>query len=231
MPSLGKSESFHMQTEEWPRSGTVVSEFFHGHHSLTDEAWVIAGATKESVKEVVAAFVSRVLGKPHVVQGLGTIPVDLGRTGGERPPLPLSKVKTALLLALSRAKDVELLCRYLPTTELVREPTTSTAVGSPLPGFYDRAAVSTAGWQGGRRRGGVSEPCAILGHRFIAGQSLTTICFSLRTTHVVGTGFKTTERLREPSAADEPFRLDDGTELVPHQHCNWGSSVAFDGDR
>ena len=64
----------------------------------------------------------------------------------------------------------------------------------------------------------------------IAG-ALTTICFSLRTTHVVGTGFKTTERLREPSAADEPFRLDDGTELVPHQHCNWGSSVAFDGDR
>ena len=83
MPSLGKSESFHMQTEEWPRSGTVVSEFFHGHHSLTDEAWVIAGATKESVKEVVAAFVTRVLGKPHVVQGLGTIPVDLGRTGGD----------------------------------------------------------------------------------------------------------------------------------------------------
>ena len=67
--------------------------------------------------------------------------------------------------------------------------------------------------------------------RFTAGQSLTTICFSLRTTHVVGTGFKTTERLREPAAADEPFRLDDGTELVPHQHCNWGSSVAFDGDR
>ena len=78
---------------------------------------------------------------------------------------------------------------------------------------------------------GASEPCAILGHRFTAGQSLTTICFSLKTTHVVGTGFKTTERLREPSAADEPFRLDDGTELVPHQHCNWGSSVAFDGDR
>ena len=73
--------------------------------------------------------------------------------------------------------------------------------------------------------------CAILGHRFTAGQSLTTSCFSLRTTHVGGTGFKTTERLREPSAADEPFRLDDGTELVPHQHCNWGSSVAFDGDR
>ena len=80
-----------------------------------------------------------------------------------------------------------------------------------------------------RRRS--SSTCAILGHRFTAGQSLTTICFSLRTTHVVGTGFKTTERLREPSATDEPFRLDDGTELVPHQHCNWGSSVAFDGDR
>ena len=78
----------------------------------------------------------------------------------------------------------------------------------------------------------VEVPQILRSLRAIAGKpSLTTICFSLRTTHVVGTGFKTTERLREPSAADEPFRLDDGTELVPHQHCNWGSSVAFDGDR
>ena len=22
----------------------------------------------------------------------------------------------------------------------------------------------------------------------------------------------------------------DGTDLVPHQHCNWGASIAFDGD-
>ena len=27
-----------------------------------------------------------------------------------------------------------------------------------------------------------------------------------------------------------PLIAPDGTDLVPHQHCNWGASIAFDGD-
>ena len=31
-------------------------------------------------------------------------------------------------------------------------------------------------------------------------------------------------------ADDAPLIAPDGTDLVPHQHCNWGASIAFDGD-
>ena len=45
----------------------------------------------------------------------------------------------------------------------------------------------------------------------------------------MGTGFDSRRPLT-PVADDAPLIAPDGTDLVPHQHCNWGASIAFDGD-
>ena len=71
--------------------------------------------------------------------------------------------------------------------------------------------------------------CAALGHRFHEGSTLSTVCWSRATTTAVGTGFDSRRPLT-PVADDAPLIAPDGTDLVPHQHCNWGASIAFDGD-
>ena len=129
-------------------------------------------------------------------------------------------MKAAALTAIRRS-GAQLLCRYIPKTERVNGAAQAIAVGSP-PGLYDRAPVSEFD---ARRH----TSCAALGHRFHEGSTLSTVCWSRATTTAVGTGFDSRRPLT-PVADDAPLIAPDGTDLVPHQHCNWGASIAFDGD-
>jgi len=213
MPGLGKEPAVHLYATRMPRNGTIVSEWWHGHHSLTDEAWVVAGAAaRDALAQVLALY----LRSPAPHRELSRTPIGLGRSGAAALP----KLKAAALTAIRRS-GAQLLCRYIPKTERVNGAAQAIAVGSP-PGLYDRAPVSEFD---ARRH----TSCAALGHRFHEGSTLSTVCWSRATTTAVGTGFDSRRPLT-PVADDAPLIAPDGTDLVPHQHCNWGASIAFDGD-